>query len=205
MTKTVIPKEIRLMIADDHEIIIKGIQLLIKNEFPITKIHECNSIERLLREIELFQPSHLILDVTFPENSSTHYIEEIFHISPNLKILLFTMHPSLLFNTLLETYPNIHFCQKNEKENQLVNKLNFFFYDPRQPNSHKKQKSTAPKGIQLSIKEEIVAKMMIEGKSTNEIALIMGIKSNTVSTYKRRIFDKTDTQNIIQLSQLFKK
>jgi len=33
----------------------------------------------------------------------------------------------------------------------------------------------------------------------------MGIKNNTVSTYKRRIFDKTDTQNIIQLSQIFKK
>ncbi len=194
---------IRLIIADDHQVIIKGIQLLIQNEFPVNKIHECSNIENLEREIELFQPTHIILDVSFPEDSSIHYLESIFTLMPSVKILLFTMHPESLFQNVMLKYPALLFCQKSENEYLLLSKLQTFFY---QKINDKGNKFTiTPKNkSQLSRKEETVAQMLIEGKSTTEIANFLNVRSNTISTYKRRIFDKTEATNILELAKIFK-
>ncbi len=194
---------IRLMIADDHQVIIKGIQLLIQNEFPVNKIHECSNIENLEREIELFQPTHIILDVSFPEDSSIHYLESIFSLVPSVKILLFTMHPEALFQNVMFKYPTLLFCQKSENEYLLLSKLKSFFFLSMNIKDNKSPYTQKNKS-QLSQKEETVAQMLIEGKSTTEIANFLNVRSNTISTYKRRIFDKTEATNILELAKIFK-
>ncbi|MNL65711.1 DNA-binding transcriptional activator EvgA [compost metagenome] len=46
-----------------------------------------------------------------------------------------------------------------------------------------------------------VMQLLTEGKWTKEIAAIMNVKENTVSTYKRRIFNKLDVVDSIELSK----
>ncbi|MNL74419.1 DNA-binding transcriptional activator EvgA [compost metagenome] len=43
--------------------------------------------------------------------------------------------------------------------------------------------------------------LMTEGKWTKEIAAIMNLKENTISTYKRRIYDKMEVKDPIELSK----
>ncbi len=53
----------------------------------------------------------------------------------------------------------------------------------------------------LSPNEMRVMQLLTEGKWTKEIAAIMNVKENTVSTYKRRIFNKLDVVDSIELSK----
>ncbi len=189
-----------ILIADDHTIIVKGIKLILKNNFQISNIFECQDLNQLMGNLQRNQISHLILDISFPENSSIHYIDKIRSNFAQLKILIFTMHPSHLFQNTLIKYPDILFCQKSEPEIILLRVLDNFI-------SNKAKSVTTlylpSKKWRLSKKEETVTKLLIEGKSTGQIADNLNIKSNTVSTYKKRIFEKTEAKNIFELAKIF--
>jgi DNA-binding NarL/FixJ family response regulator len=194
-----IHKKHRVLIADDHLVITKGLKLLLKNDFGITNIYECQEFHLIMSNIRSNQISHLILDVSFPEDSSINIIESIKLNFPELAIMLFTMHPVHLFQNILVQFPEIFFSQKSESEQRLFRTLNSFLN-----NSNKsKEIINHNKKWKLSKNEEIVTRLLIEGKTTGQIAEHLKLKSNTISTYKKRIFEKTDAQNILELAKIF--
>ena len=58
--------------------------------------------------------------------------------------------------------------------------------------------------VKLSNRETEVCNLMLSGKSTTNIAQVLNIKCNTVSTIKKSIFFKTNTTNIIELYEIYK-
>lgn len=58
--------------------------------------------------------------------------------------------------------------------------------------------------IKLSSREHDVCNLLIVGNSTTEIAKVLNLKCNTVSTIKKSIFNKTNTKNLIELYELYK-
>jgi len=58
--------------------------------------------------------------------------------------------------------------------------------------------------LKLSKREIQVCNLLIIGSSTTDIAKILNLKCNTVSTIKKSIFKKTNTINLIELYELYK-
>jgi DNA-binding NarL/FixJ family response regulator len=58
--------------------------------------------------------------------------------------------------------------------------------------------------LKLSNREIQVCNLLIIGSSTTDIAKILNLKCNTVSTIKKSIFKKTNTFNLIELYELYK-
>jgi DNA-binding NarL/FixJ family response regulator len=58
--------------------------------------------------------------------------------------------------------------------------------------------------LKLSNREIQVCNLLIIGSSTTDIAKILNLKCNTVSTIKKSIFKKTNTINLIELYELYK-
>jgi DNA-binding NarL/FixJ family response regulator len=58
--------------------------------------------------------------------------------------------------------------------------------------------------LKLSNREIQVCNLLIKGSSTTEIAKVLNLKCNTVSTIKKSIFKKTNTINLIELYELYK-
>ena len=58
--------------------------------------------------------------------------------------------------------------------------------------------------LKLSVREMEVCNLLLAGNSTNKIAEVLNIKSNTVSTFKKLIFKKTNTNNLIELYEVYK-
>lgn len=58
--------------------------------------------------------------------------------------------------------------------------------------------------IKLSRRENEVCSLLLIGNCTNEIADMLNIKCNTVSTIKKSIFKKTKTKNLIELYEVYK-
>ena len=57
----------------------------------------------------------------------------------------------------------------------------------------------------LSKREKEVCYLLLNGNKTNEIAKVLNIKSNTVSTIKKTIYTKNNVSNIIQLYEIYNK
>lgn len=58
--------------------------------------------------------------------------------------------------------------------------------------------------VKLSKREHDVCSLLIIGNSTTTIAKTLNLKCNTVSTIKKSIFNKTKTNNLIELYEVFK-
>jgi DNA-binding CsgD family transcriptional regulator len=58
--------------------------------------------------------------------------------------------------------------------------------------------------LKLSVREMEVCNLLLAGNSTNKIAEVLNIKCNTVSTFKKLIFKKTNTNNLIELYEVCK-
>ena len=58
--------------------------------------------------------------------------------------------------------------------------------------------------LKLSVREMEVCNLLLAGNSTNKIAEVLNIKCNTVSTFKKLIFKKTKTNNLIELYEVCK-
>lgn len=57
----------------------------------------------------------------------------------------------------------------------------------------------------LSSREFECTKLLMKGKSNTEIAKKLSLSATTVSTYKKRVLQKTKTKNIVELTKLFSK
>ncbi len=192
-------RKIRILIADDHSIILSGIKMILSFQLKISNIFECNNLSELLGSIVENKPTHLILDVTFPEGSSLNLLDEILEKFPNLSILILTMHPKIMFEYVLKKNPKIAFCEKKSTEHEITHKLEDFL----KTESFDNNKLGTVKKQTLSKREQEIFKMLLEGNTTQGIAASLGIKSNTVSTLKNRIFEKLQVSNIVELMQLY--
>ena len=56
--------------------------------------------------------------------------------------------------------------------------------------------------VSLSNRETVVFNYLIQGKTNSEIADILSLSTKTISTYKRRIFDKYNINNIVDLLRI---
>jgi DNA-binding NarL/FixJ family response regulator len=191
--------KIRVLIADDHSIILSGIKMILTFQLKISNIFECNNLNELIHIITLNKPSHLILDISFPEGSSLNLLEEITKKYPKLQIMILTMHPKIMFEHVLKQYNSLFFCEKKLSETEITLKLESFLDNTNHDSTIQEnlKKST------LSKREQQILQLLMSGKTTQGIAGELGIKSNTVSTIKNRIFEKLQVNTLVDLMQLY--
>lgn len=190
----------RVLIADDHSIILSGIKMILSFQLKISNIFECNNLNEIINIITLNKPSHLILDISFPEGSSLNLLDDITKNYPKLQIMILTMHPKIMFEHVLKNYQNVFFCEKKLSESEITVKLESFL---KNSNSDITTDTKSTKKNTLSKREQQILQLLMAGKTTQKIAGELGIKSNTVSTIKNRIFEKLQVNNLVDLMQLY--
>ncbi len=189
----------RVLIADDHSIILSGIKMILSFQLKISNIFECNNLNELIDCISNNKPTHLILDISFPEGSSLNMLDEITNTYPKLQIMILTMHPKIMFEHVLKQYNSLFFCEKKLSETEITLKLESFLDNT----NHDFTIQENLKKSTLSKREQQILQLLLSGKTTQGIAADLGIKSNTVSTLKNRIFDKLQVNNLVDLMQLY--
>ena len=188
----------RILIADDHSIILSGIKMILSYKLKVHNIFECLNLNTLIFKIRENKPTHLILDVSFPEGSSLNILEDIISEFPELKIMIFTMHPKIMFDHILKKHTVVSFCEKKLAEFEITHKMEQFIQ------SHVNIIGTPEKKKnKLSKREQEVLKLILDGKNTQTIAHELSVKSNTISTVKNRIFEKLQVTNLVELIQLY--
>jgi len=85
----------RLLIADDHEIVLEGIRNLVgRSGRPWLISGEARNGEDAVAMVKFLKPDVAILDITMPQLSGLAAAKQISECSPDCRILIFTMHES---------------------------------------------------------------------------------------------------------------
>lgn len=199
------------LIADDHSVVRQGLSLLIKELFVNAKIYQSGTLKGTLEVLKGTRIDLLILDINFPDGNSLNSIEELKDIQKDIKILIFTMCDEDIYAMRYLNAGASGYLSKASSEEEMKEALNRMIAAGKYLTSNLKNRISdyyiSNKSInpldQLSVREVEVARLLIKGYGNLEISNLLQIKNTTVSTFKKRIFEKLEIDNLAALIELF--
>ncbi len=191
-----------IIIADDHSMIRKGMKLLLRSQLHCKNVTEVNSCNGLMNELKHGPCSHLILDMIFSDGTALEIVPTIRKLYPDLRIMIFSMQLSEVYADAFKQY-NIHYyLNKSQEEDKSLQYIQKFLNDEPVPVEDIDELVQKNPFTVLAPRELEILHYLLNGHHTNDIANTLNLSTSTISTVKKRIFDKTETESITQLLEL---
>ncbi|WP_111627716.1 response regulator transcription factor [Larkinella arboricola] len=215
---------IRIMVADDHSVVRKGVRLLLEDEADLEIVGEAPDGDEAIDLIPVLKPDVLFLDITMPRLSGIEALQIITQQFPNVRILMFSMHNNKDYILKSVQYGAAGYLQKDTDREEILRAIRAvvsgdLYYPPSAssviirhlvlPNtSGTKEKMSQPPAKKSSIwnkvssREAQILTCLIEGMSSQEIANRFDISANTVANQRASILRKAGVKNTVELIRL---
>ncbi|MEG0851400.1 response regulator [Flavobacterium plurextorum] len=199
------------LIADDHSVVRQGVSLIIKELFLNASIYMAGNFKDIFSKLNEVKIDLLILDVNFPDGNSINVLSEIKAIQPDIKILIFSAYDENIYAMRYLNAGASGYLNKETSEEEMKNAIDSMMLSgkyltqnvkDRILDSYITKKPTNPLDL-LSNREIEVAQLLIKGYGNLEILELLNIKKTTVSTFKNRIFEKLEIDNLADLIRFF--
>ena len=196
--------------GDDHNIVRQGLQFIIGDVVENQVITHASSLEQILEQIKSNSFDIAILDAQFPDGNSLSIISEIKQIQPEIKILIFTSFEEENYSLKFINEGADGFLNKLSEEEEIQNSIQEMIENGSSfPPFTKKMLQLSDEHIallnplnQLTERELEIAILYAKGYGNLEIANSLSVRQNTVSTFKKRIFDKLKVETLVDLIDL---
>lgn len=214
-------KDSSIVLVDDHNLILDTLKTIFTDTLGYKKTFTYNNPQLFLDSFSPNKYQIIILDISMEEMSGIDLAKKILNIDNNAKIIFLTMHDDE--HHINEAFDlNIHgYIVKNagivELEKALINVLtNKMYCSPiieakilemaRQKSKRKKIEEKEQNLInKLTSREIEILDLIIQSKTTNEIAGLLCLSTHTVSTHRKNIGKKLKSSNILDWVRVFKK
>lgn len=204
--------KLSFLIADDHFIIRQGLELIVKNFSFNPLVHFAGSLDGILKILDEITVDVLILDVNFPDGCSLNIMPEIMEKRPDLKVLVYTAYDEDFYALRFVKAGAAGYINKLSSESEVKEAINDILLKGSYLSSNIKEQIVeyyrTNKPInpfdKLSSREKEVAELYVIGLNNSEIAAKLKMKQNTISTYKSRIYEKLNINNLTKLIELYK-
>lgn len=205
-------KEKTILLVDDHLVVRKGIELILKTAISNLTIYSVENYDEAIELVKAVSIDLVLLDININGFENIKIMNDIKSIQTQIKILIFSSHDEKQYGLRYlqngaDGYLN-KFCSEDNiisATNEMLEKGSFLSDDLRNKLKEKSSKKSLLKTIEnLSNREFEIAKLLINGYGNLEISNKLEIQMSTVSTYKNRIYEKLSISNIVALSELFK-
>lgn len=179
---------IRLALAEDHQSLVDGIDLLLKYEEDVTIIGSVNDGDALLDLVKRKKPDVVLTDIKMPKMDGITACKLIKNEFPNIKVIAFSMFDQeQAVSQMLAAGASGYLLKNSPLEDVLtairtVAQGQTFFDKSINLTSINQDKNQAGKKPLLSKSERDILRLIGQGKSSSEIA---GIRFNSVSTIEK--------------------
>ena len=188
---------ITLAIAEDHQSLIDGIELLLKFEDDISIVGTANDGEELLKIVRAKQPQVVIMDIRMPKMDGIQATELIVKEYPNTKVIAFTMFEQIdAVRKMLKAGANGYILKHSPLEDILnairtVAKGEQLLDDALEIGVINGDNSSNQKSL-LSKSEKAILRLIGQGKSSLEIAQERFTSVSTVETHRKNMMRKLE-------------
>ncbi len=196
---------IRVVLADDHVLVRQGLKSLLEREgFQI--VAEASDGQEALRFVRSLQPDIAIMDITMPILNGLDAAREISLSSPKTKTILLTQHDEEQYlSEALESGVK-GYVLKSQVANDLIHALRQVsrgevYLSPGVSAAlveAYRSKADKPRNP-LTTRERQVLQLIAEGKSTKDVASVLGISLKTAESHRTRLMQKLDIHETASL------
>lgn len=202
----------KILIVDDHLVVRTGVAIVLKNQIPDLEIENAENFFEAISILKKDTFDLVILDINIPGGKNIGMIYDLRVIQPNIKILIFSAHEEdeYAFRYILSGangYLN-KLCNEKKITLAVTTILEKGNYIPQEIADKIVEtainKTVINPLITLSRREFEIAELLVIGNGNLEIANRLNIETSTVSTYKKRVFEKLKLNNVVDLIHVFK-
>jgi two-component system response regulator FixJ len=145
----------------------------------------------------------LVLDVRMPRMSGLELQQQLRERHAFLPIIFVTAYAEVSLAVEAMKAGAVDFVQKPYSPQELLDKIQHALAEDELRRGHWAEcTSIAARLDSLTLREREVLKLLVLGKTTKEIAYQIGVSPTTADFHRRHVFEKTGTENAVQLAQL---
>ncbi len=200
---------IRIAIADDHPMIIKGLENMLSHYPHLELIGRYANGAELLTDLQAGNlPDILLLDIQMPGQTGDELVPILLKKYPSLKILVLTNFESTLYLNNMLRHGVRGYLLKNTDEDILIEAIREVnnggeFVEPTMKEKLQrltiKMKREAGLKSSISLREKEILKCIVDGLTSEEIAEKLFLSVNTVNNYRLNMLLKLDANNTATL------
>lgn len=204
---------IRVLLADDHAVMRRGIREILEGDNEVEVIGEAGDGREAIRLAEQRKPDVMIIDLGMPELNGLEAIRHIRREHPEIELLVFSMHDSEELIREVFSGGARGYVLKTDAELYLIEAVRSLsrhkpFFTPRISEAILNSLVGSTGGEAgaeamghgpLSAREREILQLLAENKSNKEIATRLSISVRTVETHRRSIMQKLNANSIVEL------
>jgi|SRR5690606_15150765 len=189
-----------------HEVVGVAMKWLVKQHFPMSSIGEAKNFQETLSDLPKKDYDLVVLDAEIADNAHLlGAVERIKSVSPLTRILIFSELDETVYGPKYLAFGTNGFLAKNAGIDDIVLAIETalrgeVFRGEVETATATTHHSTTPKAThRLSSRERQIADLLVRGTSLSQIGKLTNLKETTISTYKRRIFEKVGVKTLSDL------
>jgi len=200
-------KKARVLLADDHKIVIEGLKSLLSDEFDI--LGHVEDGRALVDQASILHPDVIVSDISMPLLNGIEAARQIKRIDKNIKIVFLTMHPDATYAANAFEVGASGFVLKHSASTELIRAIHEAVkgrtyvtpriagdlirgYQQGNPSKDKLFKKISPR-------QREILQLLAEGKTAKEIASVLDISAKTVEFHKYKMIDQLKIRTSTEL------
>ncbi len=190
---------LRILIADDHDVVRKGLKHILLSEFPSAHVQEVADGKSLVQEALRDTWDFILSDITMPELSGILALQKIREVNPTVPIIILSVQTSDQYSKTAFRAGASGYVGKDAAPDKLISVIKRVLKGERQAAAITGNENEAFSGKlpheHLTIREMEVFKLLANGKALVEIAELLSLSPSTISSFRARILKKTGAAN----------
>lgn len=199
----------RILIADDHPIVRKGLRQILEEGGNVRSVEEASTGIEAIEKIKNGSFDIAMLDISMPEMSGLEALEEIKKLKPSLPVLILSIYPDEEYAVRALKSGASGYMTKKSAPDELIVAVRKIASGSRYISSslanflasNLTEEQNKPLHDTLSNREFQVMRLIASGKSLKEIAFEMSLSSKTISTFRTRMLQKMQMKSNADLIQ----
>jgi two-component system, NarL family, invasion response regulator UvrY len=191
---------IRVLIADDHAILRRGLKEILVRELDQVICGEAEDAQQALTEVQTHTWDLVILDISMPGRSGLDLLSDLRQTQPQLPVLVLSMHAEDQYGKRVLKAGAAGYMNKESAPEELIQAIQKLLAGGRYVSPALAEKlvlnlrpdDARPVHETLSSREFEILRMIASGKTVSQIAGDLHLGPTTVSTYRTRILGKMD-------------
>ena len=199
---------IKVFLADDHTVVRDGLRFLLEAQPDITVVGDAADGREAVRQVEHLHPEVVIMDIAMPELNGIEAAQQICEVCPSTRVIILSMHSTSEHIFRAFQAGVCGYLLKESAGVEVVNAVRAVHTGQRYLSQkisnqvlddYMRQREMADARsplAALSPREREVLQLVVEGKSSADIAGILFISPNTVDTYRSRLMRKLGVSDL---------
>lgn len=196
-------KPVKILIADDHKLMLEGLATLIQSIEGFELSGKVNSGKALLESLQnsASLPDICIVDIEMPDMDGVEAVRQIRRQFPDLKVMALTMHNESHFVSRMIAAGADGYLLKNVEREVFIDSILKILAGHAFVTAGVSTTKTRDESDVLTQREKQILKLIVQGKTNKEIATELFISDRTADTHRTNIKRKLKLSSLAQLIQ----